>query len=289
MISDELLEEVIHVSLRDEIIDQDLLIKIIDNIIGNCEQSTKSKFNGVEIFKEYRKEKKTNAEYLDEDKIIRVFYLNIAKNGINIRNLSVFQTNLYMIQVILHEIEHLKADTIELKDDFEGKLLLYSSPKFIWDLLSDNLNDFIKKYKKNKLVEKYLINKYNKFTCRTWELCPDEKMAEANSTKILLDVATGYHNFDKKYSEEYQYLKKEYVRGLATGYCYLGDTELYNVPLLEYLDELNNIDVFGKVDPLIYNELENTENYTLEEKMKYGLSLEEGSIKVLKKKYQIED
>lgn len=289
MISNELLEEVISVSLKGEIIDQDLLIKIINNVMDDCEESTKSKFNGVEVFKEYKREKKTNAEYTDEDKIIRVFYLNIVKNGLLRRNLNAFQTNLYMIQVILHEIEHLKADTIQLKDDFESRLLLCSSPKYIWELLSDNINDFFKKYKFSKLTEKYLINKYNKFTKKTWEICPDEKIAEANSTKILLETATGYYNFEKKYSDEYKFLKKEYVRGLATGYCYLGDTDLYNVPLLEYLDELNNIDVLGKVDSTLYDELENLEKYTLEEKMKYGLSLEEGSIKVLKKKYQIEN
>ena len=243
MISDELLEEVIHVSLRDEIIDQDLLIKIIDNIIGNCEQSTKSKFNGVEIFKEYKRGKKINAEYTDEDKVIRVFYLNMVKNGLLRRNLNVFQTNLYMIQVILHEIEHLKSDTIELKDDFESKLLKSSSAEFIMELLIDNLNNTFWKHRESKLVQKYLLHKYDKFATKTWDICPDEKLAETYSTKALLDVTTKYHNFDKKYLDEYVFLKKEYLRSLLMGYCYIGDTELFNVPLLEYLDVISNIDV----------------------------------------------
>ena len=289
MISNELLEEVINISLKEEIIDQDLLMKIIYSVVDNCSDRTRANFNGVEMFKEFKREKLTNADYIEEYKIIRVFYLNIVKNGLLRKNLNVFKTNLYMLQVILHEIEHLKSDTKELTDDFESKLIKNSSATFIWELIEDNLNEFLLKHKTSIIINKYLQKKYELFTFKTWDVCPDEKLAEAYSNEILIDSINKYYNFKEKYPKEYEYALKTYLNGLLTGYKFLKNKDEYNIPLIQYLDAINNIDVLNKVDESIKEEIKNADKYSLEERIKYGLPIEKDSIKVLMKKYQLDD
>ena len=289
MISNELLEEVINVSLKGEIIDQDLLIKIIENIIDGCSDETRRQFNGIDIFDEYKKEKRTNAEYIDDYKIIRIFYLNIIKNGMLFLNLDVFETNLYMIQVVLHEVEHLKNDTIILNDDLEGKLLKICSAKYIWELLEDNLSKFLYKHKNFALVKEHISRKYNSFVEKTWEICPDEKLAEVNSNKILLECVNNYHKFKSNNPKVYDFIIRKYFYSLLMGYNKTLEGKYSFPPLIKYLNILEEIDIYKKTDSTIWDDIIKSDIYTIEDRLKYGLPAQNESIKQLKKKYQIED
>lgn len=289
MISNELLEEVINVSLKGEIIDQDLLIKIIENIIDECSPETRRQFNGIEIFDEYKKEKRTNADYVSDYKIIRIFYLNIIKNGMLFYNFDVFETNLYMIQVVLHEVEHLKNDTTELNDDFESKLIKICSSKYIWQLLEDNLSKFLYKYKNFSLVKDHISKKYNSFVEKTWEICPDEKLAEVNSNKILLESINNYHKFKIDNPKVYDFIVKKYFYSLLMGYNEKLIGEYSFPPLLKYLNILDEIDVYKRTDSTIWNDIMKPDLYIMEDRLKYGLLVDNESIKQLKKNYKIED
>lgn len=283
MISNELLEEVIAISLKEEYLNSDLLIRIANNIIEQTDNVTKTYFNDVIIVKESKKNKHSNGECYDG--IVYIYYLNIINNAKKIKKLSVFKTNLFMIQIILHEIEHLKSHFKELKNDFESKLIKCSTDTFILELLEDNINPFFKKNKDFSFVKKYLLKKYSKFYLPIWDICPEEKIAEVDSCKVLLDSVNNYSNFKEKNKEEYNYLEGDYFDALFMGYSYIGERQELNVPLLDYLNKIKKIDVFGKLDPLIEKELTNIKNYSLEEKTKYGMPILAEEFKVLRKKY----
>ncbi len=289
MIKQELLEEVINVSANKKIIPPDLLIKIIESVIDGCSNTTKEQFNGIKMIKENKKEEKNNAIYDCGRKEIKIYYLNIVRNGLFFEKYNIFETNLYMLQSILHEIEHLKSDTDLSISDFEKKLFNYSLPTFIQSLLQNNLNDHLKKYENSTLIKVYFVLKTNIFYNQNYSLLPCEKLAEANSRKILLDSVDEYHNFKINNPNEYKFILKTYYFSLLMGYKYNKKQNEYNVPLLQYLEKLNKIDTKGLLDNTILDEIKNVENYSLEDRMKYGLQIDENTIKLLRKKYHIEN
>lgn len=284
MIESELLEEVIYLSANGKFITPDLLDRIIKKIIDNCNDTTKKQFNGAIIFKENKKEENYNAAYDSMEKEIKIYYMNIIKSGINFKHYNIFETNFYMLQTILHEIEHLKLDTDLSINDFEKKLANLSSLRFIRLLLLKNLNSILKKYEYSIMMELYLAFKTTIFYNKNWSIFPEEKITEANSGKILLNSIDKLSNFKTNNSNEYRFVLDLYYKSLLLGYKYNKKKNLYNVPIFQYLEKLNKIDSKGLVDNTIIEEIKNIENYSIEDRLKYGFPIQSIEVEEVKKK-----
>lgn len=284
MIDNELLEEVISLSLNEEFITLDLLKRIIKNIIDKCSYSTKTQFNGIVFFEENKESKRTNASYDGYNKLIKIYYLSMIKNCIYFNKFNIFQTNLYMLQAILHEIEHLKQDTDEEIDDFTKKLNKYSSQEFIYVLLLNKFNEFRKNKEDSTIVTNYIIKKTRKFYHKNWELIPKEKLAETNSAKILLDSINVQYNFKLRNPKEYEFILQSYFYSLKMGYKYNKKENIYNCPLIQYLNKLDKIGSNVLTEDSIMQEIKNMENCSLEHRMKYGLPIENDELEKMKQK-----
>jgi len=152
------------------------------------------------------------------------------------------------------------------------------------ELLEDNLNNYMWYHRDSKLVEKYIMKKYAKFYTKFWEIFPDEKIAEADSSKILLDSINQYENFKLTNKKEYYFILNYYLNSLLNGYIFIKKENRYNVPLKDYLNAVYAIDILEKTDSTIKEEINNLNNYTLEQRLKYGFPITKEDVKEVKQK-----
>lgn len=267
MISQELLDEIIYVSMKNEFISKELIKKIVIDIVNNSDEITKNHFKGLEFIKENwdfavagcYNDGRITADYdaLIED------YDNPEK--------SFLQNNLAIIQCLMHEIGHLKHKSHKTLGTFESKLLKYSGTSYISGLY---FNRAFVKTNDMKLSRRIALKKTKKFYENNIAIIPTERIAEIGSRKELLDSVKAYPNFISMYFDEYRSVNNAYVTALKDGYKKL-ESGMYNVPIIEYFARLGRLCDLEKLGfDLDKRKLpEETFNFNSETKMLFGFPI----------------
>lgn len=282
MISNELLEEVIHLSKEGKFIDKGLLIRIAISAIEQLDPITKSKFRDLKI------------EHLDSSfglaccdrrqGIILLDYDKLIEQEKEAKVLSYLRANLSIIQYALHEKEHLDEYYKITKNDIQAKLINISSGGYVADIIYDWL---IKNLEDKKHLEDILCKKFNNFQEKNWEIIPLEKIAEADSQMSILNSLEAYPDFIKKHPKIYEYFLKEYLYALYAGYEYNESLDIHEAPIFKYLKELRKYGVVIKLEDIgleLTTPSISKPIFTLEDRFKYGFPVKTDSVEKLRTK-----
>ena len=233
MISQELLDEIICFSMKNEFLSRELIEKIVIYIVNNSDEITKNHFKGLEFAKE---EWDFAVAGCYDDGRITADYDALIEDYDNPEK-SFLQNNLAIIQCLMHEIGHLKHKSHKTLDTFESKLLKYSGTSYISSLY---FNRAFIKTGDMKLSGRIALKKTKNFYENNIAIIPTERIAEIGSRKELLDSLKNYPNFDNKYFNEYRYVNNAYIRSLKDGYKRVGNGK-YSVPIIEYFTKLDKL------------------------------------------------
>lgn len=243
MISNELLEEIIEISLKGKYVNKTIIMKVFDEVFKSLDNSTKQLFNDLQFGSIERQTSTTGICYIELG-IIKLDLINSYIYENKNKYTSILIKNLNIIIALLHEIEHLKEPIKILKDNFESKLLKYS------------------------------MESNNEFYEELYDYIPAEKIAYANSHKTMLENISKYPRFKKKFFDEYKYINNKYIKNLKLGYSYDEYLEEYNVPLFYYLERTNQLDVLCELGEWKSSSSPKILNFILPEtKLKYGLPI----------------
>lgn len=274
MISNELLEKVIYISNQEKLINENLIEEVALYIINQADSGTQNNFNGIDF--SYRLKGQQLAYFDNETKVIG---FDLQKIYLYLSNFlsSKLYSNLSILQILLHELEHVKEKSKLLENSLESKLINYSSLeniykecalKFHFDL--ENKND----------IKKFLI-KVNKYYLSIWETIPNERLAEINSSKNLLYSIYNYPKFKTEYSDAFDFFNEYYQKS-----CYMGYS-LKNMrsPIFTYISKIKKAlkEENKYLEVLNYINYAKKGDYTLEEKLMYGLPVFKQKIKESKK------
>ena len=241
MINEELLDEIIYVSLKNEYISKKLIEKIVLDIIVNCDLITQNEFGGLYFEK---MEWDFAIAALKPDSTIVADYDEILDISKGEQNQTYLEKNLYILKYLMHEIEHLKEYSKKLKGDYEAKIIKFGDGAYIYDRY---YLPMFSKTKKREFSENFASKKYKLFYKNNWSIIPCERIAEITSRKNLLDSLKQYPDYEKNYFKEYKRLTNFYINGLKLAYRKL-ESGRYNVPIIEYftnLDRLSDIKRLG--------------------------------------------
>lgn len=278
MISNELLEEVISVSKNKKFISKGLLLRIVVNVIENSNDVTKSKFQDFRCgelgwdFAVAAGDKENGIVYLNYDKA-----LHLEKNK---HVFSYLKSNLNIIQIILHEIEHLNELYKIEKNNFESKFII----KSVSDLISEKCFEIGKNLFDNRDEAIYYRNmRYRMFYEKYWDIIPTEKIAELDSYEKLIRSLDKYPNFYNNHPKIYEYFVEEYINSLKLGYNSKEEIEKYNIPLIDYLSALKTINCRLYLEDFGVSLKTKTSsgNIPLEKRMRYGLPVTKQEIEEL--------
>lgn len=249
MISNELLEEIIDISLKGKYIDKKILQKVFDEVFVSLDDYTKRNFNRFEITEIFSLNNTVAACNPEEGIILFDIYESYYVENQN-KYLSVLSRNLNIIINLLHEMEHLKELYKMTKQNFESKIL------------KSSIDCAHKNYKK------------------LYEFIPAEKIASANSWENLFYNIKLYPNFKENFYDEYKFVNNEYIKNLKLGYYFSESFETYNKPLFHYLSKI------GQKEVLEYAEkyyIENQDILVLNDKLKYGLPITKNDMRMINK------
>ena len=171
-----MLEEIINISNNFRLIDKDTIMKIARYEISKLDENTKKNFKYFLFVKNTCFGGMTNPS----KGIILIDLENCYADVNSMKKLSILEKNLYIVSVVLHEIEHLKEENKIEEENIEGNLIYIS--------------DFISNYEKGRIVEDNYDNN------------PCEKIAFAKSWKKILYIANKYPNFRENYFDAYKYI-----------------------------------------------------------------------------------
>jgi len=258
MISKELMDEVIALSKENKMIDKKLVQKIVTYVVSKLDYKTKNNFRGV-VFT-------TNKKFLG---------YTIPKHGIIIfdlesfgmeleeideidENATMLDKNLYLVGIILHEIEHLKEPNVPSKS-FESKLIKISNSK--------------------------LDPEKTKIRGNTYYTNPSEKLAFAKSIRNLLTILNNYPNFKEEYFDSYVFINNLYIENLKLGYEKQWGGG-YNTPLFDFLIDIAQLSHLKslKIKLVKKGEYKKIDRCSLERKFMYGLPIKEEDMEELDKK-----
>lgn len=258
MISKVLIDEVIALSKENKIIEKDLLKKIIFSLLQGLDPVTKKNFKGV-IFL-------NNQDFVGYTKPIQgviFFDLGEFENELDDieqipENATALDKNLFLIGVILHEIEHLKEPNVPSKS-FESKLIKISNSK--------------------------LDPEKTKIRGNTYYTNPSEKLAFAKSIRNLLTILNNYPNFKEEYFDSYVFINNLYIENLKLGYEKQWGGG-YNTPLFDFLIDIAQLSHLKslKIKLVKKGDYKKIDRYSLERKFMYGLPIKEEDVEELDKK-----
>ncbi len=259
MISQELLDQIIYVSLKQEYITKELIEKIVLDIIDNCDKLTQNLFGGI-----YFGEASFDFFMAEADENNRIIanYEEMIRQGDLSKRQSHLERNLKIIAYLLHEIEHLKEEGKLQKNTFESNIIRLANLEYIFEQIFKGVS---KKFSNYKVAEVMSLKKYEQFYKKNWCFMPIERIAEVEARKAILKSLINYDGFSDKFFTEYKNLTKYYISGLKMGYE-VGDYNKYSSPIFRFYKSLECI-----------SDLENiiniTPKLTSQEKMMYGFPI----------------
>lgn len=280
MINNELLDEIIYYSLKDEYISKKLIEKIVEYAIGQTDEYTKNKFNDL-IFEtvEWNGKAVCTCELTLGN--IRVDYNKLIHQYNRSKTLTRLTSNLDMIGELFHEINHLKEDSIMKTLSLESLLLSYSSFE-IFDLLVEDKLKLIKKILTENSYDKKIVKLREKIYLSIYEKIPSERFASINALKELFSCICNYDNFQSKYPDAFEFINNAYLCKYYMGYEKVRkSSDCFNSPLLDYLNFIKMPDLLSSYDFFSTDIKEllkkSSKEFTIEERMFYGfpVTLEE--------------
>lgn len=254
MISNELLEEIIDISLRGQYINKKIIQKVFNEIFLNLDEYTTSNFNCLE-FGNIDRKTNTFGTYYPEERVIKLDLIESYVYENKNKKLNMLIKNLRIINHLFHEVEHLKQSSKIIKNDLEAKLIMCS--KDIDEVLYNDLYDCV----------------------------PIEKLAFANSWKLVLENILKYPEFKNQYFETYKYINNEYIKNLKMGYYYDEYLDKYDVPLIRFLCMTKQLELLQELGSWnIAGSNKTINNIPVEVKLKYGLPITRNDIDEINKK-----
>jgi len=268
MISQELMDEIIFASSKNQIISKELIEKIVIDIIHKCDSMTQDIFQGLFFHK--LDWNFAIAALAPNGKII-ADYDEIVSLCSELDYMTYLEKNLYIIHYLLHEIEHLKEDSKLKKHNSESKILKYGSARYVYYKYYDHA---IKKTNDEDKAEKYADKKYKLFYQNNWDIIPCERIAEITARKNVLDSLKNYTDYETNYFKEYKGLTKFYINGLKMGYKKL-EPGKYSMPIIEYFSNLKRLSDLEKlvIELNLKTISKETISFDSERKMLYGFPI----------------
>ena len=280
MINNELLDEIIYYSLKDEYISKKLIEKIVEYAISQTDEYTKNKFKDL-IFEtiEWKGKAVCTCELTLGN--IRVDYNKLIHQYNRSKTLTRLTSNLDMIGELFHEINHLKEDSIMKILSLESLLLSYSSFE-IFELLVEDKLKLIKKILTENSYDKKIVKLREKIYLSIYEKIPSERFASINALKELFSCICNYDNFQSKYLDAFEFINNAYLCKYYMGYEKVRkSSDCFNSPLLDYLNFIKMPDLLSSYDFFSTDIKEllkkSSKEFTIEERMFYGfpVTLEE--------------
>lgn len=270
----EYLEEVISLSNKDEFISKELIEKIINFRVEQEDKVTKEKFSGV-IFGKTNWSGNIMCTCDMNSGNIFVDYEKIMSEYIKVNKINMLQKNARIISYLFHEVNHLKEDSIISLLNFESLLISYSGFEVFYPLVETKIKHF--RYLINDCLYKKIFEyKQDKLYLKIYDKIPSERIANIRSYKETFEVFNNYPNFKEKYIDDLEYINEIYRNQYYLGYDnYNKQGKYYKGPLLDYLKFIKMFNLLEELD--FYCEdikrfIEKTsKEFTLEERMLYGL------------------
>lgn len=269
----EYLEELISLSNKDILITENLIEKIINDIVEEY------KFNGV-IFGDTNWSGNVMCSCDINSKNIIVNYEKIKRefNGLKRNSL---QKNLIILSYLFHEFNHLKEESILETLSFESLLISYSNFDIFLILAESKLKHMkylVSENLYNKMLKKHQEKLYNKM----YDKIPGERLANIRAYKQVFEAISSYPGFDEKYMDDLIFINYLYRDQYYLGYdTYKKSGKYYSGPLLEYLKFIKMSDLldsygFYSLDTEAFLD-KSSKEFTIEERMFYGfpVTLEE--------------
>lgn len=259
MISNKLIEEIIYISSKNKFIDKEMVLKILIDSMKEDDDIVKRRLNGLTF-------NRVDSGVASCDKkrgiiVVDIYKIYNQKNSNEYVYLSILSYNLFIVQCILHELQHLKEFYQKNENDFESLLIKYSSSEFLYYNIKNDQE------------------KRNLFYKKVYKLIPNERLANINSSEALLQSLNNYPNFSLNYLDSLLFINNLHIDYFKIGYI-LQKNYQYNFPLYEYLNvigiDLKTINYILE----IVNEFNDIDSKT---KMKYGLQITTEDINNLNK------
>ena len=276
MISNELIEKIIYISSKGKLLDKKTILELAVDILNSLDEYTISKFNGIIFDKPSICDKYSYASLNKNNGKIKIYLDEINKKKFN----SILEKNLMLVESLIHEFKHLEESKKILVGDFESLLLMASDNNVIYESLL-----------KNKQIEKALPNFlkniiFLKYYYKIYSIIPAERIADIEAFNDLFEGISKYPNFKIKHIEEYKSIKEKTVGSYFRGYKFDGLN--YSVPLIEYFKKIDNLEILNIFEFYKNNSEEfikkSKEYFSLKERLKYGLPIEEKDRKKIYKK-----
>lgn len=259
MINQELMDEIIYISLKNQYINKELIEKIVLDIIDNCDKLTQNLFGGI-----YFGKPSLNFFIAEADENNRIIanYEEMVKQGNLASYKSYLERNLKIIAYLLHEIEHLKENSKLRKNTFESDIIRLGNLEYIFERIFKRISEKVDNYKKSEILT---LKKYEKFYEKQWTFIPIERIAETKARETILNSLINYNGFIEKFFTEYKNLTKYYINSLKMGYE-LGEYNKCMSPMFRFfksLECMNDLDYIINIAPKL----------TSQDKMMYGLPI----------------
>lgn len=258
MINQELMDEIIYISLKKQFISKDLIEKIVLDVISNCDEITQNIFGGL-YFKEVNWD--CMIAITDENNNIIANYDKMIELA-DIDTRSYLERNLKIMCYLLHEIEHLKEDFKRDNNTFESKIVKYGCDEYISYKLGVPV---LQKVKDEEKAEKIIDRRYEKFNEKNWALIPCERIAEVAARKNIVKSLVNYPGYDKIFFDEYKNLTKFYIVALKMGYSNR-DYNVHSAPIYRFFKSLHSYETFRYIMHI-------SPKLALKEKMMYGFPI----------------
>lgn len=257
MIRKQLFQRVLDISKNGELLDKQMILKLVRDILSNTDSLTRRKYKYTYFGNFDGFCAKTDIENYKICFSIKTCYEEVNEY----KNASVLEKNLHIIAIIFHEIEHLQEPVKIRKNEFEGKLI---------SVADSHENYFDKNGNTN----------FDTYYCD-----PSEKIAFANSYKKLLEYLSKYPNFKKEYENEYININNEYIERLLYAYE-KSDNGKYNIPLIDFILAIKKTSNLRKINFKLVKkgECKNISKIDTEKRFMYGLPVTMENVEELEKK-----
>ena len=256
MISNEIIDEVIWTSQNEEYLDKFQIERILLDVLEKLEDMTKISFAGI-YFNDKHFISDENA-YTDIENSTINIHLDVTCKELdeerNKNHLSYLSSNLTIIYIVLHELEHLREKHKLMISSFDKNLIKLSDMEFLYGryLRLMNLNNS----EENEL-------EFKKFYVKTWKLNPSERIADIDSFSRVLNSINNYPDFKRKYKGDYNYIADELIRSYLLGYR---ESKIISSPLVSFLKSFKMLSVLNS--EVFQSKM--SEYLSIEEKLRYG-------------------
>jgi len=259
MISQELLDQIIYVSLKKQYITKELIEIVVLDVIDNCDKLTKNLFGGI-----YFGEASFDFFIAEADENNRIIanYEEMIRQAELSKYQSYIERNLKIIAYLLHEIEHLKEERKLQKNTFESNIIRLSNLEYVFNQIYKSVSKKISNYKVAEIIS---LKKYEYFYKKNWCFMPIERIAEVEARRVILKSLKNYEGFSDNFFDEYKNLTGYYISALKMGYE-VRDYSKYNSPLFRFYKSLECIDDLKNILNIV-------PKLTSEQKMMYGLPI----------------